>query len=252
MPSEGEGVLAVGEVADARAPNSPGMYRRRIRAALTLLLLIGLNVAAITVFDVVPSRYASWEPRVIEYEKQDELAPPPKGGVVFVGSSSIQRWDLPTYFPSMGSSAINRGISGSSMPDAFRYVSRLVTPYAPRVVVVYAGDNDLDLGYSAEEIAAMFAAFEKSVHQALPQTRIVVISVKPSVLRWSSIDTIRHVNQLMKQYCAAHADAVFLDIERQMLGPDGKPRAELFQADGLHLSAAGYRIWTDALAPLLD
>jgi lysophospholipase L1-like esterase len=29
-----------------------------------------------------------------------------------------------------------------------------------------------------------------------------------------------------------------------MLGADGKPRADLLQEDGLHLSAQGYKLWT--------
>jgi len=37
-----------------------------------------------------------------------------------------------------------------------------------------------------------------------------------------------------------------------MLGPNGKPRKELFIEDGLHLSPAGYEIWKDVIAPLLD
>ena len=36
-----------------------------------------------------------------------------------------------------------------------------------------------------------------------------------------------------------------------MLGPDGLPRAELYVADKLHLTPAGYAVWTPLLAPLL-
>jgi lysophospholipase L1-like esterase len=44
---------------------------------------------------------------------------------------------------------------------------------------------------------------------------------------------------------------VFVDIEQQMLGPDGKPNAALLVEDGLHMTPAGYKIWTAALKPLL-
>ena len=44
----------------------------------------------------------------------------------------------------------------------------------------------------------------------------------------------------------------YLDIVPQMLGTDGKPRKELLVADGLHMTAAGYKIWNDALRPVLQ
>jgi lysophospholipase L1-like esterase len=37
-----------------------------------------------------------------------------------------------------------------------------------------------------------------------------------------------------------------------LLGPDGRPRDELFLQDKLHLNPAGYAVWTAALAPVLQ
>ena len=36
-----------------------------------------------------------------------------------------------------------------------------------------------------------------------------------------------------------------------MLGPDGQPRPELYQQDGLHLTPAGYELWTRLVEPYL-
>jgi hypothetical protein len=36
-----------------------------------------------------------------------------------------------------------------------------------------------------------------------------------------------------------------------MLDAAGRPRPELLRDDGLHMTAAGYAIWSDALRPLL-
>jgi lysophospholipase L1-like esterase len=100
-------------------------------------------------------------------------------------------------------------------------------------------------------VASLFAQFVKEVHAALPDARIIVISIKPSILRWRKIDTINGANQRIKQYCSTHRNLEFLDLEPLMLDADGKPRAELLAADGIHLSPAGYRLWTDSLKPLL-
>ena len=44
----------------------------------------------------------------------------------------------------------------------------------------------------------------------------------------------------------------YVDTVPQMLGADGKPRKELLVADGLHMTPAGYKIWNDALRPVLQ
>lgn len=192
-----------------------------------------------------------WDPAIEKFEAQDAVAPPPKNAVVFIGASSIVRWNLPQYFPELGAQAINRGFGGSESVDSVRYVNRIVIPYHPRVVVYYAGDNDVERNVPAPEIAHQFALFEEKVHDALPDTKVIFISIKPSLRRWKWIETIRTANALVKAYCLKTPHTQFLDIENQMLGADGKPNPDLLVADGLHMTPAGYRIWTDALRPLL-
>ena len=122
-----------------------------------------------------------FESNVVAFEAADKTAPPPKGEIVFVGSSTIQRWDTARYFPDL--KIINRGISGSELADALRYVDRIVLPYQPRLIVVYAGDNDISAGWISEQVAVTFERFTRAVHTKLPQTRILFIAIKPSILR---------------------------------------------------------------------
>jgi lysophospholipase L1-like esterase len=192
-----------------------------------------------------------WDPAIQKFQEGDKVSPPPQNGILFIGASSIVRWNLPEYFPELGAKAINRGFGGSQSVDAVRYVDRIVVPYHPRVVVYYAGDNDVEANIPAQEIAHQFTLFDEKVHAALPQTRIVFISIKPSIRRWKWIDTIKSANAMVKEYCATHPNLAFMDIEQQMLGADGKPNAALLVEDGLHMTPAGYKIWTAALKPLL-
>ena len=192
-----------------------------------------------------------WDATIQKFEDQDKVSPPPQNGIVFIGASSIVRWNLPEYFPGLGAAAINRGFGGSQSVDSVRYVERIVVPYHPRVVVYYAGDNDVEANVPAVEIAHQFELFDQKVHAALPQTKIIFISIKPSIRRWKWIDTIRSANAMVKAYCAKGKHLAFMDIEQQMLGADGKPNPDLLVADGLHMTPAGYRIWTAALTPLL-
>lgn len=183
-----------------------------------------------------------WEPAIRRFEEQDKKAPPPGGAVLFVGSSSIVGWDLKKSFPDL--TAINRGFGGSQIADSVRYAGRIVTPYKPRVIVFYAGDNDIASGRPPERVAADFQAFVAKVRAALPKTRIVFIAIKPSNARWKLIDKIREANRLIRQSAAKEEGVEFVDVEPVMLGPDGKPKAELFKKDGLHLNDEGYKLWS--------
>jgi lysophospholipase L1-like esterase len=192
-----------------------------------------------------------WEATIKKFEDADKAAPPPQNAIVFIGASSIVRWNLPGSFPEFGPLLINRGFGGSLAADSTRYADRIVIPYKPRMVVFYAGDNDVEANHTPEQIAGDFTAFERKVHAALPATEIVFISIKPSIRRWKWIEQIKSANALVRQLCATDPHLTFVDIVPQMIGADGKPRKELLLEDGLHLTPAGYKIWNDALRPLL-
>ena len=193
-----------------------------------------------------------WEPAIRAFEQADKVSPPPQNAIVFIGASSIVRWNLKESFPELGAQAINRGFGGSLAADSVRYADRIVIPYKPRMVVFYAGDNDVEANHTPQQIADDFIAFERKVHAALPATQIVFISIKPSIRRWPWIEQIKSANALVREYCETYPRLTFVDIVPQMLGDDGKPRPELLVPDGLHMTPAGYRIWNDTLRPLLQ
>ena len=195
------------------------------------------------------SQDARYDKDVTAFEALDRTNPPPKGQIVFVGSSTIVDWDPLKYFPDL--TIINRGLWGSSLIDSVRLLDRIVLPYQPRLVVVYAGDNDVDAGHTSEDVAVQFERFVRAVHASLPQTRIVFIGIKPSPQRWLTIDRARETNERIRTLATRDDRVAYLDVDAAMLGWDEKPRRELFLADGLHLSPAGYQLWATLLRPLL-
>lgn len=187
-----------------------------------------------------------WASAIDAFTKADAAQPPAKDGVVFVGSSTIVKWTtLEKDFP--GLPIIKRGFGGSLLSDSVFYADRIVIPYAPRTVVVYAGENDLQAGSTAAEVHAQFRAFIAKVHAALPQTRIVFVGMKPSPSRAKIHDKVKAANALIAGDCAKDARLRFVDIWNAMLDAQGGLRPEIFIADQLHLNAAGYAI----LAPLV-
>ena len=216
------------------------------RVAAWALAICGLVTWAAPAVEAQPDR---WEKEIAAFERADEAGAPAPGGIVFVGSSSIRLWDLARWFP--GLPVTNRGFGGSEIADAVRHADRLVIRHAPRVVVFYAGDNDLANGKSPEAVAADYRAFVAKVHGALPEARLAFIGIKPSVQRWALIERVREANRLVRAFAAGDDRLGFVDVDGPMLGWDERPRPELLVADGLHLSDEGYALWTVLVTPFL-
>jgi len=184
-----------------------------------------------------------WEPAISAFEADDKANPPAPGGVLFLGSSSIRMWDLKASFPELP--ALNRGFGGSEIADSIHYFDRVVLPYKPATIVFYAGDNDIARGKTAEEVAADFKTFAEKVWAAFPETRIFFIGIKPSTARWNLYPEMKKANEAVRAFSAEESRLTFIDVEPAMLGEDGTPRKEYLLEDGLHMTEAGYRIWTD-------
>ena len=215
-------------------------------ATITLLALCLIAVAA-----KPGERQAPFEDEIRAYEATDAKNPPTKGGVLFVGSSSIRLWTtLAEDFPDLP--VLNRGFGGSRIAHATHYADRIVLPYEPKTIVFYAGDNDLAAGNTPQQVLADFRAFVEHVRAKLPETTILFISIKPSTARWKLVEQMREANRLVKEFCEAGDNLVYVDVFTPMLGPDGKPRTELLRKDGLHLTREGYKVWRDAVAPHLQ
>jgi lysophospholipase L1-like esterase len=191
-----------------------------------------------------------WAKEIAAFAADDAVRPFAPGGIVFVGSSSIRLWDLASAFP--GRRVLNRGLGGTQILDSVRHVERLVLRHTPATVVFYAGDNDLNAGRTPAQVLADFEAFLARVHAALPATRIAFIGIKPSLARWPIVDKVREANRLVRASCDRDDRLGFVDVDGPMIGWDGKPRADLFVADGLHLSPKGYALWNLLVSPFLE
>lgn len=221
------------------------LFSRPLVLALFTLLTICSHAA-----EKPEHNFERWEKSISQFEKQDQEQGVKQGGILFVGSSSIRMWDLDKYFP--GQSVLNRGFGGSEIVDSTHFADRIVIKHQPKVIFLYAGDNDLARKKTAEEVTADFKKFVAKVHKSLPETRIVFIAIKPSISRWKLADTIQQANKLIAAQCAKNELLEFADVWEPMLGEDGKPRPELFKSDGLHMEHAGYLIWKKAVTPYMD
>jgi lysophospholipase L1-like esterase len=209
--------------------------------------LLSLILAAlVSVQEAKPDR---WEADIQAFEKKDKENPPPQGEIVFAGSSTMRMWKTADSFPDL--KVINRGFGGSQMADSVKYADRIILPYKPRIVVVYAGTNDMAAGKTPENVIEDWQALVKMIHDALPKTRVLFIGTKPTIKRWAMIEKQKKLNDLVAAQVKGDKRLGFIETGAAFLGDDGKPRADLLLKDGLHLNPEGYKILSALVRPYL-
>ena len=187
-----------------------------------------------------------WEKEITAMEAKAEKAEHVKDGYIFVGSSSIRMWDLKKSFPELAT--INHGFGGSELSDSLQFADRIVIPFQPKVVFLYAGDNDIGNGKSAEVVVKDFVTFAARLRAALPETQVVFLPIKPSLKRWTLWPEMKKANLEIEMFTKTMDHLHYLDTATPMLGADGKPMADLFKSDGLHMTGKGYALWNKVVA----
>lgn len=200
-------------------------------------------------YDVVTS-CIKWQAAMDAFAKADAATPPVKGGIVFVGSSSIVRWkSLAQDFPEHR--VVNRGFGGSELFDAVNYFDRAVLPHQPRLIVLYAGSNDINAGKPPERVETDFRKFVALVKQKLPGTRVAYIANAGNPARWKQVEQVREANRRIEAITKADPQLAFINVFDAMLGPDGLPKPDIFVEDRLHMNEQGYAIWKEIVRPFL-
>jgi lysophospholipase L1-like esterase len=229
----------------------------RLFPFLALLAALIFHTAALSALAQAPAAVppakgavSKWEKAIAAFEASDRTNPAPKNAILFIGSSSIRLWKtLAKDFPEHR--VINRGFGGSQIADSVEFAERIVFPYEPRLIVMYAGGNDLNAKKSPEQVLADFKAFVEKTRAKLPKTRIAFISIAGNPARWAQIEQVRAANKLVADYCKAGDNLGYIDTHSQMLGADGQPLPDIFVADRLHMNEKGYLIWKRVVAPHL-
>jgi len=211
-----------------------------------LLLLITLVLSA-HAEPLVANRF---EKDIAAYEIADKANPPASGGILFTGASGIRLWKtLAQDFP--GLPVLNRGFGGSQLADSIFFLDRVTLRYRPRTIVIQAGGNDLNAGKSPAQVLADFKTYVEKTRAALPDVKIVLLNIGPSPKRWDQRDKQQEANRLTRDYIEAGKNLIYVDLWPDSLGADGLPKAELYVADQLHPSAAGYALRMRLIRPHL-
>jgi len=188
---------------------------------------------------------ARFESEIQQFEQQDKAAPPPAGAIVLTGSSSIARWNNQAKAALSPLTVIPRGFGGSVMHDLLHYLDRVALVYKPRAILIYEGDNDTGAtpAIPNDAVLADLRAIIGKIHAILPQARIYVLSVKPSILRRARWPVAQQLNEGYRQIAAKDPLVYYVDVASPLLGKDGNVMTDIFVADNLHLNDLGNAIW---------
>ena len=217
---------------------------------MRLFLFLLLATATLTAQDAPdPTRF---ENEIAAFEESDRTSPVDPNVMVFVGSSSVRMWKS-LEEDMEGHRVINRGFGGSNFGDLIHYADRLIYPYHPKAVFVYEGDNDIAAGDSARDVLKSAKKLRKMIRRNLGKdTPVVFISPKPSVARWDLHEAYEDANEKLEKFADGQDNTYFVDVWTPALQEDGTVRDDIFLADNLHMTDAGYDIWEAAIKPMVE
>ena len=218
---------------------------KKTRLPLSGKILVILGLLIITPLswaqrDIDPTR---WEEAMQRFDEQGRLSPPPANAIVLTGSSSIARWNDQSVAALAPLTVIPRGFGGSVMEDVLYHLDRVALRYQPRAILIYEGDNDTAFGIPEATVIAQFQQIVDRIHAELPETRIYVLSVKPSVSRINVWDAAQRVSVGYREIANSDPLVHYVDVATPFLWSDGSVMNDIFVADDLHLNDMGNLIW---------
>lgn len=187
-----------------------------------------------------------------ELKKKDQQTPPQKDAILLIGSSSFTKWqDVSDYFP--GKTIINRGFGGSRLIDLNYFSEDLLSPYQPKQIIVYCGENDFadDKNLKADVVAERFKTFYQKIRSKFPNIEVDYISIKYSPSREHLWPQMKEANKKIKKFMKKEKKAEFIDITKVMNDSKGNIRKDIFVEDMLHMTPEGYRLWTSIMNPYM-
>jgi lysophospholipase L1-like esterase len=217
---------------------------RQIRLLfLPLILLLAHNVT----FSQDPLRFKK---EIDTINKKNISREGSKDLIVFTGSSSVRRWEnVQEYFP--GKNIINTGFGGSQMSDLIWFADQVIFRYKPIQLFIYEGDNDISAGEKPDHIIREADSLIKIIHKRLPNTEIVIISAKPSPIRWKLKEEYQKLNAMFSKLDSEYDYVRYLDLWTPLIGPSGRPVSEYYIKDSLHINSAGYDKWAAIVGKVL-
>jgi lysophospholipase L1-like esterase len=170
----------------------------------------------------------------------------PPGAVVFLGSSTIERFPLAAQFP--GRSCVNRGVAGARADELARHLDALLPRTRPAAIVLYAGGPDRLA--APLDVAGVLGAVERlarAVERAEPGVPVLLLGLLPNTGTSGAEAAARaRIDAGLAELAARHGFQHLPLCAPPIAEPLG-PLPEALSSDGLHLNERGYSVLADRL-----
>lgn len=166
--------------------------------------------------------------------------------IVFIGNSITNMHEWWEAFADHR--VINRGVSGALSHETLANLESILAG-RPAKAFLMIGTNDLATSgcNTAAHVATNVRHILKRFRSESPRTEIFVQSILPSRLRNLSLQ--RQTNDSLRKICG-EMDVTYVDLWDK-LADVAQSGNNTHTLDGLHLTASGYAIWCQAIAPLV-
>jgi lysophospholipase L1-like esterase len=118
---------------------------------------------------------------------------------------------------------------------------------APRHLFVTAHHD----GLKAQKTLRHLQDLRDSISRALSQADVFVLAIKHGPARWIYRHEFGLFNKTARDWCDSSERATWLDPNAGLLGENGLPMFRYYLPDLVHLNAAGYAVWSEALRKML-
>ena len=174
---------------------------------------------------------------------------PIESGTVLIGDSITEAWMWQTETETYPFSApvINHGV-GWDVTEGVVARLPLIEQSDPSQIFIKIGTNDISNGVPLEDMTQHFEILLSRLRSSEPQAQIFVQSVLPREA--DKLEKIARVNAMQAKLSEKYG-SIYIDLTSNFAAQDGTLRAE-FTDDNLHLNAAGYAAWGEALSPYVD
>ena len=176
-----------------------------------------------------------------------------KGGVLILGSSTMDFWD--TWATDMSLvdkiTGYNVGIGGTTSEDWLVFYDKLIAPFDPSCVMIFVGGNDINVnGARGIDTAHRVEKLIDKIHADFPEATIYYIFSLPTPNSYANGDftkaEFKTLVDTLKAYCNSKDYVTGIDVS-PVLTKDGNPIRELYKSDLIHLTPEGYALWTEYL-----
>jgi len=160
--------------------------------------------------------------------------------ILFVGDSLIEYLDWQERFPDH--TVINLGAAGESVQGLLsRTVIIQEVCSNADFIFIMSGINNVAMGDN--DFIDFYKVIIEKLSVMYPDARIFINSLLPVSVDFISNELIQKTNESLK-VLADKMNVFYLDIYRKFIDTKGMPIREYLLEDGVHLSRAGYAVWS--------